>query len=138
MIAYIVKRLLATGPVLVLVAVFVFLLLHLAPGDPAAVIAGDYATPEQIARIRAHLGLDRPLPEQFFGWVLRLLQGDLGQSIFSDLPVTRLIGQRIEPTLMLTLVTVIIAVSIAIPLGVLAAARAGSLLDRAVMGLAVI
>ena len=138
MIAYIVKRLLATGPVLVLVAVFVFLLLHLAPGDPAAVIAGDYATPEQIARIRAHLGLDRPLPEQFFGWVLRLLQGDLGQSIFSDLPVTRLIGQRIEPTLMLTLVTVIIAVSIAIPLGVLAAARAGSLLDRAIMGLAVI
>jgi peptide/nickel transport system permease protein len=137
-IAYIARRLLATGPVLALVAVFVFLLLHLAPGDPAAMIAGDYATPEQVARIRAHLGLDRPLPEQFIGWVIRLLQGDLGHSIFSDLPVTRLIGQRIEPTLMLTLVTVLIAVSIAIPLGVVAAARAGSLLDRAVMGLAVI
>lgn len=138
MIVYVLKRLLATGPVLALVAVFVFLLLHLAPGDPATMIAGDYATPEQVARIRAHLGLDKPMHVQFFGWVLRVLQGDLGSSIFSDLPVTRLIGQRIEPTLMLTLVTIIIAVAVALPLGVLAAYRAGSLVDRAVMAVAVI
>ena len=120
------------------VAVFVFLLLHLGPGDPATVIAGDYASPEDIARIRARLGLDQPLHVQFIAWIARLAQGDLGVSIFSNLPVATLIGQRLEPTLALALLTLIVSVSVAVPLGAIAAWRAGSWIDRAVMGLAVV
>ena len=135
--AYVLRRLLAVVPVLGFVAVFVFALLQLTPGDPAAVLAGDYATPEQIAAIRTQLGLDRPVLEQFFGWLLRVLSGDLGVSIFSGQAVSRLIAQRVEPTLLLALLTIAIAVASAIPLGALAAYRAGSWLDRMVMGLAV-
>ena len=120
------------------VAVFVFLLLHLGPGDPATVIAGDYASPEDIARIRARLGLDQPLHVQFIAWIARLAQGDLGVSIFSNLPVATLIGQRLEPTLALALLTLVVSVSVAVPLGAIAAWRAGSWIDRAVMGLAVV
>lgn len=134
---YVLRRLLAVVPVLGFVAVFVFALLQLTPGDPAAVLAGDYATPEQIAAIRTQLGLDRPLLEQFFGWLLRVLSGDLGVSIFSGQAVSHLIAQRVEPTLLLALLTIVIAVASAIPLGALAAYRAGSWLDRMVMGLAV-
>jgi len=119
------------------VALFVFLMLHLSPGDPATVIAGDYASPDDVARIRAQLGLDRPLYIQFFTWVWSLLQGDLGVSIFSDLPVSRLIAQRLEPTAMLALVTLIISVGIAVPMGVLAAWKAGGWIDRSVMIFAV-
>ena len=93
---YLVRRLLATIPVMGVVAVIVFLLLHLAPGDPATLIAGDFATAEDIARIGKQLGLDRPLPIQFVGWVGQILQGELGTSIFSQLPVSRLIRQRLE------------------------------------------
>ena len=92
------------------VALFVFFLLRLAPGDPAAIIAGEDATAEAIAAVRAKLGLDRPLVEQFVVWLWGLLQGDLGVSIFSNLPVTRLIAQRLEPTLALTLSTLFVAV----------------------------
>ena len=95
MYAYLARRLLAAIPVILVVALFVFLLLHLSPGDPAAIIAGDMASGEDIARIRARLGLDRPLPEQFLEWAWALLRGDLGTSIFSNLPVSRLIAQRI-------------------------------------------
>jgi peptide/nickel transport system permease protein len=137
MLAYVVRRLLATIPIMGLVAVFVFMLLHLSPSDPAVIIAGDFATPEQVAKIRAQLGLDAPLWRQFFGWLWNLLQGDLGRSIYSDLPVTRLIGQRLEPTLMLTLCTMLIAITLAIPLGVVAAWRAGTWIDRVVMTIAV-
>jgi peptide/nickel transport system permease protein len=137
MFAYVVRRLLATIPVLVIVGVLVFSLLQLTPGDPAAVLAGDYATPEQVAAIRAQLGLDRPVLAQFVSWATRILQGDLGASIYSNQPVALLIGQRIEPTLVLTGVTVLIAVAIAVPLGVLAAYRAGGWLDRIVMSVAV-
>ena len=133
MIAYILRRLLATIPVMTVVAVFVFFLLRFAPGDPAAIIAGDDATSEQIAAVRAKLGLDRPVLEQFGLWVWGMMQGDFGTSIFSNLPVTRLIAQRIEPTLALTLSTLLVAVLLAIPLGVLAAARARRLTDRLVM-----
>src|ERR1700676_2723474 len=98
MFAYIVRRLLATIPVMAIVAIFVFALLHLSPGDPAAIIAGDSATVEDIARIRAQLGLDQPVYIQFTQWAWRLLQGDLGISIFTNLPVSKLIEQRIEPT----------------------------------------
>jgi peptide/nickel transport system permease protein len=137
MTAYILRRLLATIPVMIVVAVFVFFLLRLAPGDPAALIAGDYATSADIENIREKLGLSRPVLEQFALWVGRLARGDLGQSIFSNMPVTTLVAQRLEPTLMLSLATLIVAVSLAVPLGVLAAWKAKSLLDRVVMGFSV-
>jgi peptide/nickel transport system permease protein len=135
--AYLVRRLLATIPVMAVVAVFVFGLLHLTPGDPAAIVAGDYATAEDIARIHKQLGLDQPLHVQFVAWVGRVLGGDLGTSIFSRLPVARLIRQRLEPTIVLSVTTLVIAVSLAVPLGVLAAWRAGTWLDRGLMGFAV-
>ena len=138
MAAYIFRRLIATIPVLVVVAIFVFLLLHLTPGDPASVIAGDYASPEDIEKIRTKLGLNQPLHIQFFGWTERLLQGDLGTSIFSQLPVSHLIAQRIEPTIALALTTIIFAVIIAVPLGVLAAWKSGTWIDRSVMIFAVL
>ena len=133
MAAYILRRLLATIPVMAVVAVFVFFLLRLAPGDPAAIIAGEDATAEGIAAVRAKLGLDRPVLEQFAVWLFGLAQGDLGTSIFSNLPVTRLIAQRIEPTLALTVSTLLVAVCLAIPIGVLAAWKARTWIDRAVM-----
>jgi len=136
--AYIIRRILATIPVMAVVAVFVFALLYLSPGDPAAIIAGDTATVDDIARIRAHLGLDRPVYIQFGTWVWRLLHGDLGISIFTNLPVAKLIEQRLEPTVALSLATLIVSVSVAIPMGVLAAWRAGSWIDRVVMVFAVL
>tara|TARA_A100001234_G_scaffold54043_1_gene46134 strand:- start:93 stop:1040 length:948 start_codon:yes stop_codon:yes gene_type:complete len=138
MVAYIFRRILATIPVLAVVAIFVFLLLHLTPGDPATVIAGDYASPEDVERIRERLGLNKPLHIQFFGWTERLIHGDLGTSIFSQLPVSHLIAQRIEPTIALALTTIIFAVTIAVPLGVLAAWKAGTWIDRSVMIFAVL
>jgi peptide/nickel transport system permease protein len=135
---YIVKRILATIPVMAVVALFVFSLLRLTPGDPAAVIAGDYASPQDVVRIRQKLGLDKPLHVQFGLWMSQVLRGDLGTSIFSGLPVTTLIGQRLEPTLALTAFTMIIAVVTAIPLGVVAAWKAGTWVDRGVMMLAVL
>jgi peptide/nickel transport system permease protein len=137
MIAYVTRRLASLTLVMVLVGVFVFMLLHLAPGDPAAIIAGDNATPDQIAGIRNHLGLDDALPVQFVRWSTAVLSGDLGVSIFSDTPVTTLIHQRLEPTIALTLATLLFSVPIALLLGVLAAWRVGSLIDRASMALSV-
>jgi len=138
MFAYIVRRTLATIPVMAVVAIFVFALLYLSPGDPAAIIAGDTATVEDIVRIRAKLGLDEPVYIQFGSWVWRLLQGDLGISIFTNLPVSKLIEQRLEPTVALTITTLIISVLAAIPMGVLAAWKAGSWIDRVVMVFAVL
>lgn len=138
MTAFIVRRLLATIPVMAVVAVFVFLLLRLAPGDPAALIAGDDANSAAIENIRQQLGLDRPIWEQFILWVGNILRGDLGTSIFSNLPVSRLILQRLEPTLMLMAATLVVAISFAIPLGVLAAWKARTIVDRAVMLFAVL
>jgi peptide/nickel transport system permease protein len=120
------------------VAFFVFSLLYLTPGDPAAVIAGDAATTDDIRRIRANLGLDEPFLVRFGGWVWGLLHGDLGTSIFTNLPVTRLIGQRVEPTVALTLCTLLVAVAVAVPLGVIAAARVGTWIDRFVMAFSVL
>jgi peptide/nickel transport system permease protein len=133
MLGYVVRRLLATIPVIGMVAFFVFSLLYLTPGDPAAVIAGDIATVEDIERIRHTLGLDQPLLPRFWAWASAVLHGDLGISIFTNLPVTQLIGQRVEPTLSLALCTLIVAVLIAVPIGVIAAWRAGKLIDRLVM-----
>ncbi|MDC0038663.1 ABC transporter permease [Gammaproteobacteria bacterium] len=138
MFAYVIRRILATIPVMGVVAIFVFLLLHLTPGDPAAVIAGDYASPADVERIRETLGLNRPLHVQFLAWTGRLFQGDLGISIFSKVPVIKLIGQRIEPTLALATTTIIFAVLVAVPLGVLAAWKSGTWIDRSVMIFAVL
>jgi peptide/nickel transport system permease protein len=137
MLAYILRRILAMLPVMGVVVVFVFLLVRIAPGDPAAIIAGDYATPEAIQKIRAGLGLDKPIHLQFALYVGSLIRGDLGQSLHSRRPVSQLIAQRVEPTLALALSTLVFAVLTAVPLGVLAAWRAGSLVDRAVMVIAV-
>ncbi|GIL03606.1 MAG: glutathione ABC transporter permease [Betaproteobacteria bacterium] len=137
MLRYTLKRLLATIPVMGVVALFVFSLLYISPGDPAAVIAGDIATEEDIARIRAQLGLDQPYFVRFGHWLADLARGDLGTSIFTKLPVSTLIAQRIEPTLALTVCTLIVAVSLAVPLGVIAAARAGGWIDRVVMAVSV-
>ncbi len=137
MTAYIIRRLAATIPVMLLVAIIVFLLVHLAPGDPASVIAGDNATSDQIAAIRASLGLDEPLWRQFAIWIGNVLRGDLGHSLFWNQSVSELILQRMEPTLSLAVTTLLLAVTIAITLGVLASWKAGSLLDRTVMGVAV-
>ena len=137
MFAYVVRRLFATIVVMAVVAFVVFLLLYLTPGDPAAILAGDAATSDDIRRIREHLGLDDPFLERFGQWLWRLLQGDLGVSIFTNLPVTHLIAQRIEPTLSLTFCTLVISVLVAVPLGVIAAARAGTWIDRAVMAFSV-
>jgi len=138
MIVYILRRLGATLIVMAVVALFVFSLLFLTPGDPASVIAGDVATPDDIQQIREKLGLNKPFLVQFGGWVVRLLHGDLGTSIFTNLPVTKLIAQRVQPTLSLTLLTLLVAVLVAVPIGVIAAAKAGTWTDRSVMGFSVL
>src|SRR3954454_9817100 len=113
MFTYVVRRILATIPVMVVVALFVFSLLFIAPGDPAAVIAGDQATPADVERIRQSLGLDRPFLVQFSDWSGRLLHSHLGRSIFPNLPVTTMIAQRVEPTLSLMVVTLLLSIVIA-------------------------
>jgi peptide/nickel transport system permease protein len=137
MFAYVIRRIIATIPVMAVVALFVFSLLYIAPGDPAAVIAGDQASPADVERIRQSLGLDRPFLVRFGEWVWQILHGDLGTSIFTNLPVTTMIEQRFEPTLSLMVVTLCLAVAVAIPIGVLAAWKAGTWIDRAIMAFAV-
>jgi peptide/nickel transport system permease protein len=137
MLRYLLGRVVATAPVLLVVAVVVFGILRLTPGDPAAVIAGDAATPENIARIRQSLGLERSFVEQFVLWVGRVMQGDLGQSFYLGRPVVQLIGERLEPTLSLAIGALLLAIVVAVPIGTWAAWRMGGLLDRAVMAAAV-
>ena len=138
MLSYILRRILSTIPVMLLVAFFVFSLLYLAPGDPAAIIAGDQATPADVDRIRASLGLDRPFLIRFFDWFWHVLHGDLGTSIFTNLPVSHMIAQRIEPTVSLMILTLILSLALAIPMGVIAAWKHGSWIDRGVMMTAVV
>jgi peptide/nickel transport system permease protein len=135
---YFLRRLAAIVPVMAVVAIIVFLLIHLSPGDPAALIAGDLATVDDIAKLRTALGLDQPIWEQFVLWVGRLLTGDLGTSIFTQVPVTHLLAQRIEPTLSIAALTMLITLVVAVPLGTLAAYRAGTWVDRLVMVFAVL
>ena len=137
MLRFLMQRLLALVPVLFTVAVIVFLILRLTPGDPAAVIAGNNATNEDIDRIREQLGLTRPLLTQFMIWLGNVVQGDLGYSFYLNKPVTELIAQRIEPTLSLAAGTMLLAVLVAVPLGTLAAWRMGGWLDRILSGFAV-
>jgi len=137
MLAYAVRRVVATIPVMLIVAIITFLLLALNPGDPAAIIAGEDATTADIDRIRQSLGLDQPMPVRFVTWITGVLTGDLGMSIFHGRPVLDMVLQRIEPTAMVALVTMIISIVIAVPLGVIAAWQAGTWIDRAIMVFAV-
>jgi peptide/nickel transport system permease protein len=138
MYAYILRRILATIPVMLIVAFIVFSLLYLTPGDPAAVIAGEHATAEDIARIRANLGLNDPFLLRFGSWIASIMQFDLGTSLLTNMPVSQMIGQRIEPTLSLMLPTLILAVCIAVPFGVIAAWRAGTKVDHFITVFAVL
>jgi len=133
MFAYLVRRVLSTIPVMGVVALAVFSLLYIAPGDPAAIIAGDQASPADVERIRISLGLDRPFLIRFGAWLWDVLHGDLGTSIFTNLPVTHMIAQRIQPTVSLMVITLIISLACAIPLGVVAAWKQGSWIDRFAM-----
>ncbi len=137
MILYVVGRLLAAVPTLLIVAIFIFGLVHIAPGDPAILIAGDNANPEQVDKIRERLHLDRSLPVQFGIWFGNAVTGDLGTSVYSGRPVTELIAQRVEPTFLLALYTIVLTVIIAVPLGTIAAWKANGWLDRAIMGFSV-
>ena len=137
MVSYILRRIVATLPVMAIVALFVFSLLYIAPGDPAVVIAGDQASPADVERIRQTLGLDRPFLVQFGSWLWHILHGDLGTSIFTSLPVSTLIAQRIEPTLSLMAIALSLTILVAVPLGVVAAWKAGSWIDRSIMAFAV-
>src|SRR5262245_17678169 len=138
MLGYLLRRVLAAIPVMGVVALFVFLLLRLTPGDPAAILAGDNATPEQLERIRVSLGLHEPIYIQFVTWVGKLLHGDLGVSLISNVPVLQMIGQRVEPSISIALSTIILSVLVAVPLGVIAAWKHGTWIDRFVMGLSVL
>jgi peptide/nickel transport system permease protein len=138
MLGYLFRRVLAAIPVMGVVALFVFLLLRLTPGDPAAILAGDNATPEQLERIRVSLGLHEPIYIQFFTWINQLLHGDLGVSLISNVPVLQMIGQRLEPSISIAISTIILAILIAVPLGVIAAWKHGTWIDRFVMGLSVL
>lgn len=138
MFSYFIRRLLAAIPVMLVVALSVFLLLRLSPGDPATIIAGDMADAEQVANIRAALGLDQPLATQFFMWIGNLVQGDFGVSLISQTPVMTMISQRIEPTISLALCAIIFTVLISVPLGVIAAWKQGSWIDNVVMSTSVI
>ena len=136
--AYLAARLLSLIPVLLVVAVVIFLLIRLTPGDPARVLAGEDATPEQVRLLRRDMGLEGPLPTQFVRWLGRAVQGDLGRSLFNRFPVRRLIGQHIGPTLMLSAMAVTVALSIGIPLGVVSAVYRNSWWDQAGLALAML
>lgn len=138
MLSFIAKRLVATIPVMLMVAIVVFAILRLTPGDPAALLAGDLATSEQLQEIRQRMGLDEPLHTQFVHWIGQLLQGNLGVSLISNVPVTEMIANRIGPTISISISTIIFSVFVAVPLGTIAAWRQGKLLDRAVMSFSVL
>ncbi|MCG6113120.1 MAG: ABC transporter permease [Paracoccus sp.] len=138
MLGYFLRRILAVIPVMLLVAVFVFLLLRLTPGDPAAIIAGDMATPAQLERIREAMGLNDPIHIQFLTWVGQLLRGDLGVSLISNTPVATMVADRIAPTLSIALLTILMSVALAVPMGVLAAWKHRSAADYAVMTFSVL
>ena len=138
MLSYVLRRLLATFPVMLVVAVIVFSLLYLSPGDPATVLAGEQATTEEVEQLRVSLGLNEPFLTRFLSWFGAVLTGDLGTSMFSGRSVSSLIVQRLEPTIALTLCALTLAVVIALPLGIIAAWRAGRFADRFAMGFAVL
>ena len=133
MLAYLIRRLIMLVPVLLIVGIVVFALVHITPGDPAAVMLGDRATPDQVAALRHQLGLDRPIIQQFFDWFGNVLRLNFGDSIFLDMPVSQAIADRFQPTILLTLYALIIQIVIGIPVGVISAVRRGGWLDRVLM-----
>ena len=135
---YTIQRLLAMVPVLVVVAIVTFSLIHITPGDPVALMAGDEATPEQKEAIRKDMGLDKPIYQQLVIYFADILRGDLGESIFNKFKVTTLISQRLEPTLFIAVFSQLVSIIIAIPLGILAAWKANTWVDRVVMVIAVL
>ena len=138
MIGFLARRLLATIPVMAIVAVLAFSMLRLTPGDPASIIAGAAATSADIAGIRDKLGLDRPIVEQFAIWIGNLARGDLGESFFFKKTVASLVADRLEPTLALATLTLVWSIVVAVPLGVVAAYKQGTWVDRVVMGFSVL
>jgi len=138
LLSYLIKRILSVIPVLILVSVFVFLLLRLTPGDPAAIIAGDNATPETLERIREAMGLNEPIVTQYVKWIGGILQGDFGTSLISSVPVLDMVAQRVAPSLSIAVLTILIAVLIAIPMGVIAAWKHRTWVDYLVMSFSVL
>lgn len=138
MLAYLLRRVAATIPVILMVAVVVFSLLRLTPGDPAAILAGDDASEEQLSKIRANMGLDKPIHVQFAVWLMQLLKGNFGESLLSGTSVSSMIADRVEPTAALALFTIVLTLAVAIPLGTLAAAKRGKWVDRTVMTFSVL
>ena len=138
MASYLLKRILATIPVMLFVAIFIFMLLRLTPGDPAAMLAGDFATDAQLKEIRESLGLDQPMWKQFGLWISDMVRLEFGQSFYYKKPVAELISRRIEPTLSLSLLTITLTVLIAVPMGTIAAYKQGSWFDRTIMGFSVL
>jgi len=138
MLPYVLKRVLSAVPVMIVVAVVIFALLRLTPGDPAAILAGNDATAEQMAQIRESLGLDEPILVQLVTWCRNILAGDLGVSLLSGVPVLKMIGDRVGPTLALAVGTMTVTILVAIPMGIVAARKPGGILDRLVMALSVL
>lgn len=138
MAKYIIQRVLSLIPILLVVAVVVFLLIHLTPGDPASVILGDEASPENVAALREQLGLNLPLHQQFLSWFGGVLRGDLGDSIFMGMSVSEAFFSRVPPTLSLAILAQIFAVAIALFMGIMAARKRGTLADQAVMGISLL
>lgn len=138
MIAYIVKRLLSTVPVLIVVSVTIFLIIHITPGDPAATILGMEATPEQIEKLNEELGFNRPIHEQYVDWIGGLVRGDLGNSLFMRKPVAEAIIDHINPTLSLAILAQVIAIILAVPFGIIAAYRRGTLVDTTLMSISLL
>lgn len=132
---YLLKRMFSLIPVLFVVSVVIFMIIHLTPGDPASVILGEGATEQEIAALREQLGLNLPVYEQYMHWITGVFQGDLGDSYFMEEPVTRAIIEHLKPTISLALLAEIVALLIAIPIGIAAAKRRGSITDQSLMGL---
>lgn len=137
MVKLILYRIVAALPVVAISATLVFLLLRLTPGNPAVILAGDSASPAAIAEITAQLGLNKSIPEQFYIWVGQLLQGNLGKSIVSNVPVAQMIADRVGPTASLAATTLLLSIVVGVPLGMIAAANQGKWLDRTIMGVSV-
>ncbi|MEK4229718.1 ABC transporter permease [Solibacillus sp. FSL H8-0538] len=135
MFAYIFKRLLSIIPVLFVVSIVIFLIIHITPGDPAATILGMEATQEQIEALNEELGFNRPIHEQYISWVAGLLQGDLGNSLFMKMPVTEAIAEHVGPTFSLAVIAQVIALVLAIPFGIIASYKRGSATDATLMGM---
>ncbi|MGO4787309.1 ABC transporter permease [Paenibacillus sp. 2KB_20] len=138
MLAYITKRLLSLIPVLAVVTIAIFLIIHITPGDPAAAILGMEASQEEIQKLNQDLGLDRPILEQYASWVANVFKGDLGDSIFMNQPVSVAIAEHVTPTLSLAILAQVIAIILAIPFGIIAAYKRGSIADYTLMGMSLL